>query len=721
MSLNLKSTVSILALTLCFATPNAFSMDEVQQDSQPEIKFNSGEIDQYVGNYIPQELDRGAFEALRCGKFQSGSHETVINNIRCIVPGTVSGVAYIGGQQQTYNKEVLAEFQKQGNIPQFGTLANTYFSNKGGLLALEALNKSRENKMKFEKMYLNKWESYCERINGYVAMVGFKVSYQYFGLLNEQYSLCNTPDIIFLLNAEDYKKINEDVINHSLYSDFEVMPKLEDLDADSLSDYLLKRQPETLGRFDLSDLANVPKITIKSTFNADLDCIIFGSRKGFISKIPSSAAVITQTMHPNLKLAIKPSIHWENGNPIGVQATYNYTGRDAYTASYNDADRELPVLFKFTEEETSIIQKKMSCPQESLPKILRDKWEPSWADENLPIRILSLDGGGIRGIGEAEMLRDLGQRIRNEKGKKLHEYFDLIVGTSTGGILGIAIGMGIDHEELWKIYVNNAQEIFQKTGNQYTGVQYDHRNLKNVFKRYLKEQTGMETPPLSLAKTHVAVTTYESDRQYTCLLTSETTANGDIEKKERFISAGNVSSIKLARTTSSAPTYFGGTKLYDGALEAPAFRKQGKSYLFVDGGVTTNRPIGMAYQYACNLQERGILPQGRKTQILSLGTGHSKVDGFEANAGGLNLVANNHLLNHIGDGAQIGGFESNLQFLEQLKVSYFVHNFFLEEPIDLAATDKPSLMTLRLAGIDETRTEGWKASMEKLLSDKGNV
>jgi predicted acylesterase/phospholipase RssA len=734
MNLNLKTTVSALALTLCFVTQNALSMDEltVQGNQRVQNNFNQIEVNQYTqytaqytqytAKYVPQELERGAFEALRCG-FSNGTHATLVNGVHCIVPESVSGVDYImGAQQQPVNQGALTAFQKLGNIPQYGLTAERYFSTYGGLTALESLNESREyNKVKFEKIYLNKCESYCERINGYFAMIGFKVSYQYFGLIENQYGLCTTPDIIFLLSSEDYRKINQEVIDHSLEGGFEVMPKLEDLDDKSLLDCLVNKVPKSLGRFALSDLAEKPQMTIKSRYDTDLECIIFGSRKNFKSKVPHPQAYITQTMHPNLILKGEPSIHWENGKPIGVQATYKYTGRDAYTITYNDVDRELPVLFKFTQEEALIIQAKIPCPMEKASRPVRSKWEPSWTDDNRPIKVLSLDGGGIRGIGEAEMLRDLGERIRKEKGKQLHEEFDVIVGTSTGGILGIAIGMGIDHNELYKIYVDNAQEIFQKVGNQYTGVQYDHNNLKNVLKKYLREKTGMENPPLSLAGTHVAVTTYESDRQHTCLLTSETAVNGDLENMDTFISAGNVSSIKVARTTSSAPTYFKGTNLNIGALETPAFRKLGKSYLFVDGGVTKNRPIGLAYQYTSNLQERGILPQNREIQILSLGTGFSKVNGFEADAGGLNLVANNHLLNHIGDGSQIAAFESDLKFLRQLKVSYFVHNFYLQEPIDLAAKDKLSLMILRLAGIDETRTEAWEASMKTLLSDKGKA
>lgn len=54
----------------------------------------------------------------------------------------------------------------------------------------------------------------------------------------------------------------------------------------------------------------------------------------------------------------------------------------------------------------------------------------------MSFKILALDGGGIRGVVAARMLKQIEQEIRNQgKGNFLHEYFDLIAGTSTGSIL----------------------------------------------------------------------------------------------------------------------------------------------------------------------------------------------------------------------------------------------------------------------------------------------
>lgn len=58
----------------------------------------------------------------------------------------------------------------------------------------------------------------------------------------------------------------------------------------------------------------------------------------------------------------------------------------------------------------------------------------------MTFKILSLDGGGIRGVLSAILLKQVEDTIREKKGQKLHEYFDLVAGTSTGSILtgGIA-------------------------------------------------------------------------------------------------------------------------------------------------------------------------------------------------------------------------------------------------------------------------------------------
>ncbi len=74
----------------------------------------------------------------------------------------------------------------------------------------------------------------------------------------------------------------------------------------------------------------------------------------------------------------------------------------------------------------------------------------------MPFRILSLDGGGIRGIVAAKMLATIEEKI----GQPLHEYFDLIAGTSTGSILAAAIATGQRSEDIIEMYRTKSQIIF---------------------------------------------------------------------------------------------------------------------------------------------------------------------------------------------------------------------------------------------------------------------
>src|SRR5689334_24238683 len=80
------------------------------------------------------------------------------------------------------------------------------------------------------------------------------------------------------------------------------------------------------------------------------------------------------------------------------------------------------------------------------------------------IKVLAIDGGGIRGIIPAIILADIQKRL----GRNLHQVFDLIAGTSTGGIIALGIGTASNAgqpytpEELVKLYVENGPAIFKK-------------------------------------------------------------------------------------------------------------------------------------------------------------------------------------------------------------------------------------------------------------------
>jgi patatin-like phospholipase/acyl hydrolase len=71
-------------------------------------------------------------------------------------------------------------------------------------------------------------------------------------------------------------------------------------------------------------------------------------------------------------------------------------------------------------------------------------------------KILSIDGGGIRGVFPAQYLVCLEQRLAEEGGTgRICDYFDLISGTSTGGIIALGLSLGIPAVELKDLYIEN--------------------------------------------------------------------------------------------------------------------------------------------------------------------------------------------------------------------------------------------------------------------------
>src|SRR5215217_7103214 len=77
--------------------------------------------------------------------------------------------------------------------------------------------------------------------------------------------------------------------------------------------------------------------------------------------------------------------------------------------------------------------------------------------------ILSIDGGGIRGLIPAKLLSEVERELQVKTGKEnLYQHFDLICGTSTGAILAIGIALGIPVRELVDFYKNYATIIFPR-------------------------------------------------------------------------------------------------------------------------------------------------------------------------------------------------------------------------------------------------------------------
>src|ERR1039457_3045270 len=86
------------------------------------------------------------------------------------------------------------------------------------------------------------------------------------------------------------------------------------------------------------------------------------------------------------------------------------------------------------------------------------------SDESKPFRVLSLDGGGMRGLYTATLIQRLSSRFCEQR--KVAELdigkgFDLIVGTSTGGILATGLAFGLSISKIIDLYRNVGPQIFQ--------------------------------------------------------------------------------------------------------------------------------------------------------------------------------------------------------------------------------------------------------------------
>jgi predicted acylesterase/phospholipase RssA len=198
------------------------------------------------------------------------------------------------------------------------------------------------------------------------------------------------------------------------------------------------------------------------------------------------------------------------------------------------------------------------------------------------VRVLAVDGGGIRGLIPALVLAEIERRT----GRRVAELTDLIAGTSTGGILACALAKPdpLPAEQIAGIYEQEGPHIFDRSllktitsvdGN--IDERYDDDGLMSALRKYLGDATlGDATVP-------ILITGYDIEARQAIVLRPETD--------------GAVTMVDAARATSAAPTYFEPIRVAGRAL--------------VDGGVFAINPAMLAYADV-----------GGKVDVLgSLGTG----------------------------------------------------------------------------------------------------
>ena len=103
-------------------------------------------------------------------------------------------------------------------------------------------------------------------------------------------------------------------------------------------------------------------------------------------------------------------------------------------------------------------------------------------------QILSLDGGGLRGLFTAAFLANW----EKEQRTRVVEHFDLIAGTSTGGIIALGLGLGFSAEEIKNLYLEKAHQIFPPNlvGNakHWISVKYSAEGLKAALDELFQDK-----------------------------------------------------------------------------------------------------------------------------------------------------------------------------------------------------------------------------------------
>lgn len=211
------------------------------------------------------------------------------------------------------------------------------------------------------------------------------------------------------------------------------------------------------------------------------------------------------------------------------------------------------------------------------------------SDNPKRFQILSLDGGGIKGLFSAAVLAFL----EDDLNVRVTDHFDLITGTSTGGIIALGLGMGMRPREIVQFYVEHGGAIFKQHGlskiKHLVRSKFDagslERELKNLFGDRL----------LGSCSKRLVIPSYNIGEDDVYLFKTP--------HHKRFRRDYKVPLWKVAMATSAAPTYF------------PSF--QGLDHIrLVDGGVWANNPTMVAAIEAVSVLDVPL----SEIQVLSLGT-----------------------------------------------------------------------------------------------------
>ncbi|MHC1788652.1 CBASS cGAMP-activated phospholipase [Solidesulfovibrio sp.] len=209
-------------------------------------------------------------------------------------------------------------------------------------------------------------------------------------------------------------------------------------------------------------------------------------------------------------------------------------------------------------------------------------------------RTLAIDGGGLLGLIPAMILTEIEARA----GRPAAHLFDLVAGTSTGGIIACAVAAGIPASRVVELYRERGRDIFSRscarrlaTGFGLWGPQYGAEGIESALAEVFGDRK------LSDCSVELLVPAYDIEARYPALFKSAK-ATADPRRDYRL--------CDVCRATSAAPTYFPPARIQSLA---------GETATFVDGGLFANNPSACALAQAAKAGSLGDVA------MVSLGTG----------------------------------------------------------------------------------------------------
>ena len=221
-----------------------------------------------------------------------------------------------------------------------------------------------------------------------------------------------------------------------------------------------------------------------------------------------------------------------------------------------------------------------------------------WPKER-PFRILSIDGGGICGILPASVLAEIERRFLD--GRSICRHFDMIAGTSTGGVIALALGAEMTSATIRDIYIERGGLIFPPRGwvarqllqlRRLVRYGYDAKVLEEELSRIFHGRVFGDTA------VRLCIPSFEGRHGEPWIYKTPHHPDYRIDRHEKM--------VKVGLATAAAPTFFRSLE-HDG-------------YMMVDGGLWANNPIMNAVvdALACFDLDR------RQIQVLSLGCGETQ-------------------------------------------------------------------------------------------------